>query len=185
MTDFITARFRRAFARLDQLEGGWSNKPNDRGKETYRGISRKWFPDWLGWQIIDAAKGRPSFPGNLEGDAELADLVLGFYLAEFWLRVRADDIADEGVAAALFLFSVNAGRFEAAMALQVALNGLGKPVTADGRMGPVTVSAANSVDGVRLLAAFKAEAERHYRQLAATDPSQAEHLAGWLARLSE
>lgn len=181
---FVTARFRRALARLGQLEGGYANRANDRGGETYRGISRKWFPAWPGWARVDAAKARPGFPGNLAGDAELDALVFDFYLSEWWARLRADDLADERVASALFFFAVNAGRGPAVTALQVALNGLGKPLTADGRIGPVTVAAANSIDGARLLAAFEAQAARHYLNLAAADPTQAENLKGWLARLS-
>lgn len=182
---FVTARFRRALARLDQLEGGYADRPNDRGGETYRGITRRWFPTWPGWPMVHAAKAQPGFPGNLAGDAELDDLVSGFYLSEFWTKLRAEDFANERLARALFVFGVNAGASTAARALQVAINGLGKPLTGDGRIGPATVSAANSVASERLLAAFKAEVERHYRQLAAADPTQAENLDGWLARLSE
>lgn len=180
---YVTARFRRAFDRLDQLEGGWADNPNDRGGETYRGISRKWFPLWPGWARVDAAKDRPGFPASLAADPALAELVRDFYLDEWWARLRADQLTDERVALSLFFFAVNAGRGPAVAALQVALNGLGRPLAADGRIGPATLAAANAVAGDRLLAAFEAQARRHYRTLAAKDPSQAEHLAGWLARL--
>lgn len=183
----VTARFRRAFDRLDQLEGGYADRPNDRGGETYRGISRKWFPAWPGWAKVDAAKARASTPAEIDrllaADAELSDLVLGFYLDEWWAPLRADQLADEYVARALFFFAVNAGRGPAVTALQTAINGLGKPLSADGRMGPATLSTANSTPGARLLQAFEAQAARHYLDLVARDPSQADHVAGWLARL--
>lgn len=180
---YVTARFRRAFDRLDQLEGGWANNPNDRGGETYRGVSRKWFPAWPGWARVDAAKARPNFPANLAADPALAELVRDFYLDEWWSRLRANQLTDERVALSLFFFAVNAGREPAVAALQVALNGLGRPVSADGRIGPATLAAANAVAGDRLLAAFEAQARRHYRTLAAKDPSQAAHLNGWFSRL--
>lgn len=186
---FVTGRFRRAFARLDALEGGYAHRPNDRGGETYRGISRKWFPAWPGWSKVDAAKARTPAPAEIDrllaGDSELADQVLDFYLGEWWGPLRCDQLADESVAAALFFFAVNAGRGPAVTALQTAVNGLGKPVPADGRIGPVTLGAANSLAGARLLAAFEDQAARHYLHIVAQDPSQADNLNGWLARLSK
>lgn len=184
---FVTGRFRRAFDRLDQLEGGYANRATDRGRETYRGISRKWFPTWPGWAKVDAAKARSTSPAEIDrllaADAELADQVQSFYLEEWWAPLRADQLADEPVARALFFFAVHAGRGPAVAALQTAINGLGRPVSADGRMGPATVAAANGIPGARLLEAFEAQAARHYLDLVARDPSQADHLTGWLARL--
>lgn len=37
-------------------EGGYANHPADKGGETYRGISRKANPDWVGWKYIDEVK---------------------------------------------------------------------------------------------------------------------------------
>ena len=34
-------------------EGGYANMEGDSGGETYKGISRKWFPKWEGLKIID------------------------------------------------------------------------------------------------------------------------------------
>lgn len=184
---FVTPRFRRAFDRLGQLEGGYANRVVDRGGETYRGISRKWFPSWPGWAKVDSVAARGTSWSEIDrilaADADLADQVLAFYLEEWWEPLRADQIADEELARVLFFFGVNAGRGAAVTALQVALNSLGKPISADGRMGPATISAANSTPAARLLRAYEAQAARHYLTLVSRDPSQAEHLQGWLARL--
>ena len=37
-------------------EGGYANVSGDLGGETYRGISRKNFPSWNGWEIVDEKK---------------------------------------------------------------------------------------------------------------------------------
>ena len=37
-------------------EGGYVDDRDDRGGETYRGISRNNFPDWKGWKKIDGFK---------------------------------------------------------------------------------------------------------------------------------
>jgi hypothetical protein len=48
-------------------EGEWVNDPDDRGGETYRGISRVHWPKWAGWAIIDAEKQNEAFPSRLMG----------------------------------------------------------------------------------------------------------------------
>lgn len=37
-------------------ESGYSNNPNDRGKETLNGISRVYHPNWKGWKLVDILK---------------------------------------------------------------------------------------------------------------------------------
>ncbi|MDR2457828.1 MAG: hypothetical protein LBD41_05040, partial [Clostridiales Family XIII bacterium] len=38
---------------ISEYEGGYSNVPGDLGGETYAGISRKYNPDWQGWETLD------------------------------------------------------------------------------------------------------------------------------------
>ena len=76
--------FGQALARLLPFEGGYSNLAADRGGETYRGISRKNWPRWQGWNRVDQAKARAGFPASLEQDGELQTLVRQFYRSEFW-----------------------------------------------------------------------------------------------------
>lgn len=164
MSDFITRRFRRAFDLLLGLEGGYVNDPRDRGGETKYGISARSYPD------IPIAEITP-------------ELAAAIYLRDYWKPLRCDDFASEPVAVAIFLFGVNAGVRTAAKAIQTALNGIGRPMVTDGTVGPVTLNAADAVDGSKLLAAFNREAERHYRAIVERDSTQAAFLPGWLARL--
>ena len=59
------AQFEPAFEKTMKFEGGYANNPADRGGETYRGIARKIWPGWNGWPLVDAAKQKAGFPGNL------------------------------------------------------------------------------------------------------------------------
>lgn len=164
MADYITGRFRRAVDLVIGLEGGYVDHPLDKGGPTKYGISQRSYPE-----------------------ADIAELTRegaeAIYWVDFWRPLRGDAFAFEQVALAVFLFGVNAGVRTAARALQTALNGLGRPLAADGRIGEVTLAAANAVEGSKLLAAFHAEAERHYRGIVERDPTQAAFLPGWLARL--
>lgn len=164
MSDFITRRFRRAFDLLLGLEGGYVNDPRDRGGETKYGISARSYPD------IPIAEITP-------------EMAAAIYLRDYWRPLRCDDFAAEPVAVAVFLFGVNAGQRTAAKAIQVALNGIGRPLPVDGNIGPATLAAANAVEGGKMLAAFNGEARRHYLGIVERRPEQAAFLPGWLARL--
>jgi lysozyme family protein len=67
------SRFEEAFKVVVTDEGGYSNNPNDRGAETYRGISRKFHPDWRGWPIVDTAKANPPCPPLEKGGTALVE----------------------------------------------------------------------------------------------------------------
>ena len=47
------ADFNLSIPKILKHEGGYVDNPNDIGKETYGGISRKYNPNWEGWKFID------------------------------------------------------------------------------------------------------------------------------------
>ena len=66
------ANFDAAYQKTAAHEGGYVNDPDDAGAETYKGISRRFNPSWIGWAKIDEMKVNvENFSQNLEGDAEL------------------------------------------------------------------------------------------------------------------
>ena len=118
----MISAFSVAFGRTMKIEGGYSNDPGDPGGETYMGISRKFWPSWLGWPVIDDWKS-----GNINGlqrDTMLADHVRSFYKAQFWDRWQGDVIADISleIACEMFDTSVNMNVTRAVRFLQEALN---------------------------------------------------------------
>lgn len=126
------AEFEPIFGKVMKLEGGFNlhEVPGDRGGMTYAGIARNKWPDWPGWAKIDAKV----------FDSKLTQMVREFYLANFWNPISGDDIKSQAVAYQIFAFGVNAG---IALACKMAQAIVG--VSADGHIGPKTISALNSM----------------------------------------
>lgn len=141
--------FETAYRKLEQVEGGYANDPADSGGETYKGIARKFHPEWSGWSIIDEHKEKPGFPANIPGIA-LEQKVTEFYKAKYWDTCRLDDIAvsSERIAREIFDTFVNSGR--KGQYLQRALNALNRQqkdypdLEVDGDIGPATIAALRS-----------------------------------------
>jgi len=130
-------------------EGGYSNNPADRGGETYKGISRKNWPEWDGWRFVDIYKSKyknGALNAELEKNIGVQGLVKEFYKRNFW-DSNYCELFDEDVSRELFDTSVNQGSYEAARALQRSLNKLNRnqqdyyDIHDDGFIGEKTLSA--------------------------------------------
>ena len=75
---------------LKKSEGGYANLPADRGGETYAGITKKNFPTWAGWPIVNAAKPKQN---EIIVNAKLDKLVADFYLKNFWIPLKCDSFS--------------------------------------------------------------------------------------------
>lgn len=146
-----------------------TNDPNDKGGLTYAGITRKNWPDWAGWELIDRGAGVPE------------RLVSDFYRDNFWLPVSGPQIVNQRIATSLFSFAVNASVRSAVKRAQEALC-----VPADGIIGGITLFALNSTDPALFLSRFALAKIAKYRDICTADPTQKEFLLGWINRtLSE
>ena len=122
------ADFKTAYAHVMDIEGGYANDPDDTGGETYKGVSRKNFPRWKGWGIVDLIKrANPAKKGEqlnapLGANVELQTLVADFYKTEFWDVLKLDYIKSQAIAVELFDTGVNCGTGIAALFLQQAIN---------------------------------------------------------------
>ena len=150
MADYATAH-----GRTDVREGGYANNLDDRGGETYRGVSRRWHPKEDIWAIIDSYKGMPGFPGTLDSDPKLPGLVDDFYEREFWDRIHGDEISSQVIADELFDTAVMMDVPDAVAILQRSLNALNKVqalypnIRVDGRMGPETLDTIEACLGTK------------------------------------
>lgn len=184
--------FGSAYEALQIHEGGLSDHPADRGGMTYKGISRKYWPHWDGWETIDQ-KLCGSSPGNIANlDDELAhDLglqasVREFYHDEFWTPVlRTLYWCPGSITQFTFDSAVNHGEREAYRFLQRAYSTLsGTHIAADGLVGPVTRRCLKEVlqqyrGADRLLAWAIYERMWFYDNLADRDESQRVFMGGW------
>lgn len=141
--------FEKAYKIVRAHEGGYANDPDDPGGETYKGIARNRWPDWIGWPKIDNAKNEPGFPSNLENDSDLQNDVRNFFKEHFWDAVWGDTISSysQELATDLFDMAVNLGVGRASEFFQRALNVLNnrgrlyQDISVDGDIGNETIKA--------------------------------------------
>lgn len=188
------ANFNEAYDKTMGYEGGYSNDPTDSGGETYKGISRKYNPNWVGWSVIDSMKGS-GFPKNLDSNSDLLEAVQSFYKSEYWDSFWGDKNPSQHISNKLFDIAVNMGKGRASMFLQKALNVLnrnGAPgwyadLKEDGSFGSGTQSALTfylSKDKddyiLKLLNIFQGY---HYVEYMLKDKTQEKYARGWLERI--
>ena len=92
------ANYKEAISKVLKHEGGYVNDPDDKGGETYKGISRKNWKVWSGWKIIDNSKSLANFPKCLYVNTLLNEYVVDFYKRNFWEPIGGDSIKDQSIA---------------------------------------------------------------------------------------
>ena len=122
--------FDKAFDRLIGNEGGYTNDPQDPGGETNWGIT---------WPILHRGIGQGIVAVGTTIKSLMRDQAKALYKAYFWDAAHADKLFD-GVAYQLFDWAANSGPDTAIRGFQRALQ-----VADDGRVGPVTLDAANTM----------------------------------------
>ncbi|CAA9530832.1 MAG: GH108 [uncultured Sphingomonas sp.] len=167
---------------LIEREGGYTNRPADRGGPTRWGIT----------EAVARAHGYGEAMAELPRDDAVA-----IYKRLYWLRPRFHQIARRApkVAAELFDTGANMGPGVAATFLQRVLTALNRngrdypDLTPDGRVGPITLAALDAYLAVRgaeagetvLLRALEALQGERYLRLAERRPANEAFLYGWLA----
>lgn len=131
------ADFQKAYKKTSKNEGGYANVSGDTGGETYAGISRKWFPNWSGWKIVDARK--PLKHNQVLQIEALTALVHAFYKNTFWDAIGGDDIDDLLTAERLYDFGVNAGQPRSIKQIQEILG-----IHQSGKPDAATIEAINN-----------------------------------------
>lgn len=160
------ASFDESIVYVLQNEGGFVDNPNDIGAATNFGITLHILSIFRKTQCtIDDIK-------NLGKDE--ASLI---YKNIFWLPMKLDQVIDNSIATAIFDIAVNNGPHFSIVTSQIICD-----VKADGAMGPETIAAINSKSPSMFIATFQSAVANHYEQIAATNPSQAVFLKGWLNR---
>ena len=116
MADFI-----KSFNKTVLAEGGYVNNPNDKGGETYMGVTRKNHKDSKMWDIIDLYK--KTFKGTtlnkkLKAHETLQDEVKKIYYDNYWKVISLDKFKSQRIANQVFDVAVNCGVTAAIRMLQ-------------------------------------------------------------------
>lgn len=171
------ADFNLAYQKTLTHEGGYVKDPNDPGGETYKGVARKIWSKWEGWVIVDMLKGQRGFPGNLDNNQELQDMISNFYRVNFWDRVKGEEINDQEVANSIFDFAVNAGIRTSSSLAQMVVE-----ANPDGVIGPETLNKINAFNADHFLASFTVSKIARYISIIKKRPSSVKYLYGWVRR---
>lgn len=197
----MSSDFEKAYAALKDFEGGYANNIYDKGGETYAGISRKFWPNWQGWPIIDKAKvhssfaeGARAFSKHLTQIDGLSELVKQFYYDEWWSPLQVCNLP-QAIATEIFEQAVNLGRSSSCRYLQKMCNAMNyyegqrvfdKDLIEDGAIGPKTLSALEDIVDYRshdeVLHVLNVLQAGHYLNVASSERNQRCHLSGWLKR---
>lgn len=146
--DFLTA-----YQGTKGNEGGYSADKLDPGGQTFMGISRVYWPNWIGWPVIDRWLKDGGNP------PDLIDEVYLFYWMNFWQECKCQQIAaiSKITAYKVFDMAVNLGTSTAIKYLQDALSLLNRnqelyhDLTIDGKIGPRTLGALDNLVHCRRL----------------------------------
>ncbi len=123
--------FTAALEHVFEVEGGYSNHPEDKGGETRFGITKKTYERWV--STYSDLKNRPPIKLITKGTAAV------IYKELYWEKIRGDELPT-GLSLMVFDSAVHAGPVAATRWLQGAVG-----EKTDGILGPKTLAAALNV----------------------------------------
>jgi lysozyme family protein len=159
----MKSNWEHSFALMLASEGGYGNHPSDPGGRTNLGVTQRVWEEWVG---------RDS--NEKEMRSLTPEMVKPLYKRKFWDACRCDDLPN-GIDYLVFDMAVNAGVGRSAKLLQHCVG-----VTADGAIGPITITAVKRKDTEELIEKFSEARELFYRGLKTFDVFG----RGWLNRVS-
>lgn len=174
--DYELDLYQRCFEHLLRNEGGYVNDPDDSGGETYKGISRKFWPYWIGWKSIDSLKKHSNFPEIISQKTIIDISVKAFYKVNFWDKMNLKLIVNENSVLQLFDMAINSG---IKRAVKIAQRVCG--VAQDGIIGPLTAFQINSM-GYQFTDQYIKGRIEFYESLVEKKPRNKKFLSGWIRR---
>lgn len=177
------ANFEISYKKLERWEGGYSNILSDRGGETYKGISRKNYPDNIIWTKIDELKNngltKMQIDFEMSRDKDIIRIVKEFYKKEYWEKMHLDKVEYQDFACNIFLLAVNAGVKRAIKVGQEACS-----IFIDGVLGDKTLEAFRKTS-YKETEKFTTIEIKYYEAIVQNDETQRKFLNGWIKRARE
>ncbi len=179
------ADFGRSYAITSAHEGGYVHAPDDKGGETYMGVARKFHPNWPGWTILDFYhSNNPRLKTGEFLPAKEQSWILPMHkelFYQFWTDSRAGELADQRLAYIYYDFYIMT-MSNAVRLLQSALNANGARLQVDGRIGPLTIQAANRIDAEKVHDTYKVLRAAFHKNAVAKGWVHRKFLPQWLKR---
>jgi lysozyme family protein len=175
---FMSENFDYAVKETLNLEGGYSNNPNDTGGETNFGITHVTLKNAYDMGIVN-------YTDVKQLTVEDAKKI---YKRLYWDVIRLDEVKDKRIAATLFDICVNGGPGAAGRIVQYALTYMGETLDVDGKIGPTTMGLINKWCIKRpmfLFIAINCEKYILYKKIIEKNPTQQEFALGWLKRIQQ
>ena len=166
--------FADALAHVLEMEGGFTDDPDDPGGPTNKGVILEVFCRHTGRTLNGFTRAR-----RISELREISDtMVEGIYRQRYWTPSMAASMPAP-VALMHFDASVNHGLMGAARLLQQALRRQQETIDIDGEIGPLTLHAVGVADPARLITDYAAARRTRYRAL----PHFWKFGRGWLNRV--
>lgn len=174
------AKFEDSIGYVLAKEGGYADNPADPGGPTFWGISLR----FLQSEGVDI---------DGDGDTDIEDIqaltrtrAIVLYAEKFWEPMKLDMLKGQAVATRVLDMSVNMGIRRGVKIAQRAFNEIKKEdipkLKVDGKLGPKTRRALDSVSPVKMMKALRAAHEAFYVSLVEKRPDLEEFLPGWINR---
>ncbi|EPA9747695.1 glycosyl hydrolase 108 family protein, partial [Cronobacter malonaticus] len=157
-------------------EGGYVNDPDDSGGATNKGIA------WNTWQKYakEDLGVEPTLDNLKNITTEQAETI---YRKRYWEPSGFNNIKDPKLALMSYDWTITSGG--AGKQIQKLLNNeFGQQLATDGKIGPKTIEAMNSVsDSAKLTSRIAEIRKEYYENLVINNPKNGKFLTGWLNRV--
>lgn len=160
------ADFKRYAQKLIQLEGGYTNHPDDQGGPTNQGVTLNTYRSYCGQEKTIKDLRNMSY-------GTWCDIMKDMY----WDKCLADSIDNQSLAEILVDWCVNSGLVGLRKVQEIVGT---KP---DGIAGPKTLAAINGADAKELFDRIMAARKQFFINIVKRNPNQRVFINGWMNRL--
>lgn len=167
--------FQYAYRKLLSHEGNYVYHPDDKGGETYRGITKKYNISWYGWRYVDRVRNK-----EWNVDVPKANFWAQDHYLTIWIREGFDKVHDPVLAAYLFDYRVNA--YTGPREIRKVLNEIGLCIPITNKFTDELAECVNVAPKWLLKNRLENHRAKHYKRLAYKDPTQRKFLSHWLQR---